>query len=60
MPVHKQGKGYQWGNHGKIYSGPGAEAKAAKQGRAAYANGYKGSGDKTKSTGEARKKLSDK
>lgn len=52
MPVHKvqttrNGKtttGYQWGGHGKIYTGPGAEAKAAAQGRAAYANGYKGTG----------------
>lgn len=50
MPVHKiqttrNGKsvtGYQWGNHGKIYTGPGAKEKAAAQGRAAYANGYKG------------------
>jgi hypothetical protein len=50
MPVHKipttkNGKpveGYRWGGHGKIYTGPGAEAKAARQGRAAYANGYRG------------------
>jgi hypothetical protein len=50
MPVHKvmtskNGKpvpGYQWGHHGKIYTGPGAQEKAAKQGQAAYANGYKG------------------
>jgi len=46
MPVHKvikNGKtGYQWGNSGKIYTGPGAEKKAEAQGRAAYANGYKG------------------
>jgi hypothetical protein len=45
MPVHKvhgaNGKvGYQWGGHGKVYYGPGAEQKAAKQGQAAYANGY--------------------
>lgn len=49
MPVHKvqttrNGKsvtGYKWGNSGKVYTGPGAEAKAAAQGRAAYAAGYK-------------------
>ena len=49
MPVHKvmttrNGKpvqGYQWGNSGKIYTGAGAQQKAAKQGQAAYANGYK-------------------
>jgi hypothetical protein len=39
MPIHKQGSGWQWGNHGKIYrSRKGAEAQA----RAAYANGYRG------------------
>lgn len=42
MPVHKQGKGFQWGNHGKVYTGPSAAEKAAAQGRAAYANGYRG------------------
>lgn len=42
MPVRKVGDGYQWGHHGKIYYGPGAKEKAAKQGQAAYANGYKG------------------
>lgn len=41
MPVHKVGGGYQWGSHGKIYRGKNAKAKATKQGRAAYANGYK-------------------
>lgn len=34
-------KGYRWGEHGKIYTGPGAERKAAQQGQAAYAAGYK-------------------
>ena len=47
MPVHKvmkDGKpGYQWGNSGKVYTGPGAATKAAKQGQAAYAAGYKSS-----------------
>lgn len=45
MPVHKvtrNGKtGYQWGHHGKVYYGPGAEKKASKQGQAAYAAGYR-------------------
>ena len=43
MPVHPvKGGGYQWGDHGKVYRGPGAAAKAGAQGRAAYANGYRG------------------
>ena len=49
MPVHKvtttkdgrRVEGYRWGDHGKIYTGPGAKEKAAAQGRAAYAAGYK-------------------
>lgn len=49
MPVHqvrttKDGKpvvGYRWGQHGKIYFGVGAKEKAAAQGRAAYAAGYR-------------------
>ena len=45
MPVHKvikDGKvGYRWGDSGKIYFGPQARQKAAAQGRAAYAAGYK-------------------
>ena len=46
MPVKKctsGGKsGKKWGNSGKCYTGKSAKSKAAKQGRAAYANGYKG------------------
>jgi hypothetical protein len=43
MPVHKVGpNAYQWGSSGKIYRGKGAKKKAAKQGAAAYANGYRG------------------
>ena len=46
MPVKKcksNGKsGWKWGNHGKCYIGKNGKAKAAKQGRAAYANGYTG------------------
>ena len=49
MPVHKvkttkDGKtvtGYKWGTTGKIYTGPGAKAKATAQARAIYAQGYK-------------------
>ena len=44
MPVRKvtvNGRtGYRWGSSGKTYFGPGAEAKAQAQGRAAYASGY--------------------
>lgn len=39
MPVMKVQGGYRWGQHGKVYP---TRAEAAKQGRAAYANGYKG------------------
>ncbi len=46
MPVHagtdSKGKYYQWGSHGKKYRGTSAKSKAAAQGRAAYANGYRG------------------
>lgn len=42
MPVHKQGSGYQWGGSGKVYTGKNAKAKAEKQARAAFANGYRG------------------
>ena len=57
MPVHKthgpNGKvGYQWGNTGKVYTGPGAAQKAAKQGQAAYASGYKGGSMKTSGRGK--------
>ena len=43
MPIHKEGSGYQWGNHGKVYpTREGAEKQAA----AAHANGFTGdSGD---------------
>lgn len=39
MPVHKVKGGYKWGSSGKTYPD---KASAEKQGRAAYANGYKG------------------
>ncbi len=43
MPLHtvkRNGKivGYRWGDHGKIYTGKGAKAKALKQGRAIKAS----------------------
>ena len=41
MPVKKVSGGYKWGKKGKIYRGKGARAKAARQGRAAYASGYR-------------------
>lgn len=45
MPIKKCSKngksGYQWGGQ-KCYTGKGAKAKARKQARAAYANGYTG------------------
>jgi len=45
MPVRKVGKNaYKWGSKGKTYRGKGARAKAARQGRAAYAAGYRGKG----------------
>lgn len=46
VPVKKvkpKGKtAYKWGNHGKVYTGKSGKAKASKQARAAYANGYRG------------------
>jgi len=41
MPVRKVKGGYRWGNSGKVYP---TQAQAARQGRAAYASGYKGRG----------------
>lgn len=43
MPVHKtKSGGYQWGSSGKVYYGKDSRKKAEAQGRAEYANGYKG------------------
>ena len=39
MPVKPVKGGYRWGNSGKVYP---TKAQAEKQGRAAYASGYKG------------------
>jgi hypothetical protein len=38
MPVKKSGSGYKWGESGKLYKGPGAKGKAARQGRAIKAS----------------------
>jgi hypothetical protein len=38
MPIKKVKGGYKWGARGKVYR---TKAGAAKQARAAYANGYK-------------------
>ncbi len=39
MPARKVKGGYQWGSSGKIYT---TKSQAERQGRAAYASGYKG------------------
>lgn len=44
MPVKKVKGGYRWGGKGRVYRGRGAKKKAERQGKAAYANGYKGKG----------------
>lgn len=46
MPVHKVKGGYKWGTKGKVYK---KKSDAEKQGRAAYANGYRGVLDAVKS-----------
>jgi len=38
MPINKVQGGYRWGKSGKVYK---TKAEAEKQGRAAYAAGYK-------------------
>jgi len=40
MPTRKVKGGYRWGSKGKVYP---TKAQADRQGRAAYANGYRGS-----------------
>lgn len=44
MPVRKSGGGYKYGKSGKTYTGKGAKAKAAKQGRAIQASKHKKKG----------------
>jgi hypothetical protein len=39
MPVRRVKGGYRWGRHGRIYK---TKAAAERQGRAAYASGYRG------------------
>ena len=45
MPIHRamiNGKvGFQYGQHGKIYTGPGAKQKAQHQAAAIHASGFK-------------------
>ena len=41
MPVRKVQGGYQWGQSGRVYP---TKAQAERQGRAAYASGYRGGG----------------
>lgn len=38
MPIHKVKGGYKWGSKGTVYK---TKAGAAKQAKAAYANGYR-------------------
>jgi hypothetical protein len=39
MPVRKVKGGYRWGSHGKVYP---TREQAERQGKAAYAGGYRG------------------
>jgi hypothetical protein len=43
MPVRKVSGGYRWGSSGKVYP---TRAQAERQGRAAYASGYRGTARK--------------
>jgi hypothetical protein len=43
VPTRKVKGGYRWGGHGKVYK---TKAEADRQGRAAYAHGYRGKGKK--------------
>lgn len=45
MPVMRVKGGYRWGKSGKVYK---SKAAAERQGRAAYASGYKGSNKRSK------------
>ena len=48
MPIHRTGKGYQWGKSGKPYKGPGAKKKAIKQGLAVAYSEARRKGTKVK------------
>ncbi len=50
MPFQKVKGGIRWGEHGHVYHGKGAHAKAARQMRAEYANGYRGKHTGAKNT----------
>ena len=41
MPVRKVGRGYRWGESGKLYTGKDAKRKAILQGIAIEKSGYK-------------------
>lgn len=43
MPVRRVAGGYKWGSSGKVFP---TRAQAERQGRAAYAGGYKGNDNK--------------
>ena len=45
MPVQKVNGGWRWGQSGKIYP---TKEQAERQGRAAYASGYREKGPSTK------------
>ena len=58
MPIHKvAGGGEQWGNHGKVYHGPDAKEKAAKQAAAAHAHGYRGDAEEDADVERLQKQL---
>lgn len=38
MPIHRVSGGFKWGSRGKVYK---TKEGAARQAKAAYANGYK-------------------
>jgi hypothetical protein len=41
MPIRRTAGGYKFGTAGKLYKGPGAKAKAARQGRAIEASKHR-------------------
>lgn len=45
MPIRKVRGGYKWGKHGHTFK---TRSGAARQARAAYANGYRGTGRRKK------------
>lgn len=55
MPIHREGSGYQWGGHGKVYP---TRAGAERQAAAAHAHGYAGKDMAPGEMGLLRKLLS--